>query len=167
MIRVLAVHKFHKSRVSLGFPTRFDTNRSVQPQKNVRGLTFRIRKKRGCTIYVKKIKALITTQLIVAAQLICAIVFFAYANNRFSHDAAHMEGVLVRSNASQILAIITHNLFLLLGGCPFLRMLLLYLIMHTICLYPRWCQLINARNYSWSQLASNEGNLIIILLSNN
>ena len=44
-----------------------------------------------CTIYVAKTKALMSC--VVTAQLICAFVF-AYAKNRFSHDAAHIIKVL-------------------------------------------------------------------------
>ena len=54
----------------------------------VTGLKFRIyRKKRDCTIYVAKTKALIS--FAVTAKLICVFVF-AYAKSRFSHDAAHL-----------------------------------------------------------------------------
>ena len=78
--------------MSLGFPTRSDTNRAVQPQKTVRGLKFqdlgsRYVDKRDCTIYIAKTKALISCA--VTAQLICVFVF-AYAKRRFSHDAAHL-----------------------------------------------------------------------------
>ena len=44
-------------------------------------------KKRDCTIYVAKTKALIS--FAVTAKLICVFVF-AYAKCRFSHDAAHI-----------------------------------------------------------------------------
>ena len=47
---------------------------------------FVYRKKRDCTIYVAKTKALIS--FAVTAKLICVFVF-AYAKIRFSHDAAH------------------------------------------------------------------------------
>ena len=47
------------------------------------------RKRRDRTIYVAKLKALISRAI--AAQLICAFVF-AYANSRFSHDAAQIIG---------------------------------------------------------------------------
>ena len=50
------------------------------------------RKKRDCTIYVVKTKALISCALTV--QLICAVVF-AYAKSRFSHDTAYIGMVLV------------------------------------------------------------------------
>ena len=60
-----------------------DTNRSVQLEAS----NFGLRKKRDCTIYVAKTKALIS--FAVTAKLICVFVF-AYANSRFSHDAAHM-----------------------------------------------------------------------------
>ena len=48
---------------------------------------FGFRKKRDCTIYIAKTKALIT--FAVTAKLICVFVF-AYAKSRFSHDAAHL-----------------------------------------------------------------------------
>ena len=48
---------------------------------------FGFRKKRACTIYVAKTKALI--RCAVTAQLICAFVF-AYAKISFSHDADHI-----------------------------------------------------------------------------
>ena len=48
---------------------------------------FGFRKKRNCTIYVAKTKALISCM--VTAQLICAFVF-AYALSRFSHDVAQI-----------------------------------------------------------------------------
>ena len=54
----------------------------------VRGLTFWIKIEEGfCPINVAKTKALI--RCAVTAQLICAFVF-AYAKDRFSHDAAHI-----------------------------------------------------------------------------
>ena len=49
-------------------------NQAVQPQKMATGLIFGFSKKKDCTIYVAKTKALIS----------CAFVF-AYAKNRFSH----------------------------------------------------------------------------------
>ena len=49
-------------------------------------LNFLYRKKRDCTIYVAKTKALI--RFAVTAKLICVFVF-AYAKSRFSHDAAY------------------------------------------------------------------------------
>ena len=42
------------------FPTRSDTNRSVQPQKMATSLKFGLKKKRDCTIHVAKTKALIS-----------------------------------------------------------------------------------------------------------
>ena len=44
-------------------------------------------KKRICTIYVPKTKALVSCA--VTVQLICAFVL-AYTKSRFSHDAAHI-----------------------------------------------------------------------------
>ena len=74
-----------------GFLTWYDTNQPVQSKKMAKSLEFRIyRKKRDCTIYVAKTKALISFG--VTAKLICVFVF-AYAKGRFSHDAAHMISV--------------------------------------------------------------------------
>ena len=47
---------------------------------------FVYKKKRDCTIYLAKTKALIS--FAITAKLICVFVF-AYAKSRFSHDAAH------------------------------------------------------------------------------
>ena len=49
-------------------------------------LNFGFRKKRDCTIYTAKTKALIS--FAVTAKLICVFVF-AYAKSQFPHDAAH------------------------------------------------------------------------------
>ena len=46
---------------------------------------FKFRKRRNCSFYIAKTKALISCA--VTAQLICVFVF-AYAKVRFSHDAA-------------------------------------------------------------------------------
>ena len=49
--------------MSMGFPTRFDTNRAVQLQKMARGLKIWIKDERDCTIYVVKkvlIKCVVT-----------------------------------------------------------------------------------------------------------
>ena len=54
---------------SSGFPTRSDTNRSVQSWKKAKILCFLILIQEDCNIHIAKIKALIT------AQLICAFVF--------------------------------------------------------------------------------------------
>ena len=72
--------------LSSGFPTRSYTKRAVQPQKIAKGVTF-LRKKRDCTIYKAKTKAL--TSYAVTAQLICAFVF-AYAKTGFLIYSAHM-----------------------------------------------------------------------------
>ena len=76
---------------SSGFPTRSDTNRPVQSQKQARSLKFLDLRRREIhtlsTICVAKTKALIS--FAVTAKLICAFVF-ALAKIRFSHDAAHM-----------------------------------------------------------------------------
>ena len=54
------------------FPTWSDTNRAVELQKMARGFE----KKKDCTIYVAKTKALIS--FAVTAKLVCVFVF-AYA----------------------------------------------------------------------------------------
>ena len=57
-----------------GSPTRSDTMRPAQSQKQARGLeSFVFKKKRHCTIYVAKKKVLISCA--VTAQLICSFVF--------------------------------------------------------------------------------------------
>ena len=55
-----------------GFLTRSDTNQEVQPQKLVRSLKFRFKKKRDCASCAVKTKALVS--FAVTAQLICAFV---------------------------------------------------------------------------------------------
>ena len=71
-------------------PTRSDTNRSVQSQKQARSLKFWIKKKE-CTIHAGKSKALIS--FAVTAKLICAFVF-TYVDCWFSHAAAHLYSLL-------------------------------------------------------------------------
>ena len=66
-----------------GFPTRSDINLAVQPQK-MSG--YRLRKQKDCTIYKKKVKALISC--VVTTQLICAPAYHN-AKSRISHDASH------------------------------------------------------------------------------
>ena len=75
-------------------PTRSDTNRAVQSQKQARSLKFRIKEEErlyypccDCTIRVAKTKVLISCA--VTAQLICAF-GFAYANCWFSDALAQM-----------------------------------------------------------------------------
>ena len=77
----------HEKTCLSGFLTRFDTNWAVQPQKMARGLECWIKKKRGCTIYVAKTKAMISCRM--TAQLIGTFVL-AYAKCRFSHNVAHI-----------------------------------------------------------------------------
>ena len=69
------------------FPTRSETNWAVQPQTMTRGLKFRIKEVKDCTICVVKTNALISCA--VTAQLICAF-FFAYVKSRFTQNAAQM-----------------------------------------------------------------------------
>ena len=57
------------------FPTWFDTNQAVQPQKMARGLKFRIKK-------VERLYYLFSENK--------AVFVFAYAKGWFSHDAARI-----------------------------------------------------------------------------
>ena len=66
-----------------------------------RGLNFRFRKKRDCTIYVAKTKTLIS--FAVTAKLICVFVF-AYAKWWFSHEAAHFSVVCRTKNVSNLVS---------------------------------------------------------------
>ena len=68
-------------KLSSGIPTRSDTNRAVQPQKMAIGLKFRIKVVEGLYYPCSENKG--------ADQLLIYFVF-AYAESRFSHDAAHM-----------------------------------------------------------------------------
>ena len=68
------------------FPTRSDTNQAVQPQKMARDSKFWFKEVEGL-YYAAESKALISCAVI--AQLICGFVF-AYANSRFSLDAANL-----------------------------------------------------------------------------
>ena len=61
---------------SSGFPTRFDTNRPVQSQKQARGLKFRLKVEEELYYLCGKRKVLISCAA--TAQLICVFVF-AYA----------------------------------------------------------------------------------------
>ena len=81
-----------QENLSLGFPTRSDTNQAVQPQKMARGLKFGLKKKRDCAIYEAKTMALISCA--VTAQLICAFVF-TYAKSRFSRNVAHDDSTVL------------------------------------------------------------------------
>ena len=70
-----------QQNLSLGFPTRSDTNRAVQPQKMARDLKFQIQEVEGLYYLCSENKG--------AEQL--RGLFFAYAKSRFSHDAAHLK----------------------------------------------------------------------------
>ena len=63
-------------KTTIGFPTRSDTKRSVQSQKQAKLWNFGFMKRRRCTTPVAKTNALISST--VTAKLICVIVF-AYA----------------------------------------------------------------------------------------
>ena len=68
-----------RENLSSRFPTRTCTNQALQPQKLARGLDFRI------IVLCSEKKG---TDHSATTQLICAFVF-AYAESRYSHDAAH------------------------------------------------------------------------------
>ena len=70
---------------SVLFSTMSHTNQAVQPQKMARSLKFGIYEVEGLYFLCSENKG--------AAQLICIFVF-AYAKNRFSHDAAHIVKVV-------------------------------------------------------------------------
>ena len=93
-----------KTGLRRGFPTRSDTNRSVE----ARNFRLNFKKKRHCTIRIAQTKALIS--FAVTAKLICAFVF-AYAKIRFSHDAARWKLSL---NAVKFELV----LFILHPNCP-------------------------------------------------
>ena len=71
-----------KENQSSGFPTRSDSNRSVQSQMQARSLKFWKKVEEELSYPCSESKG--------ADQLICTFVF-AYAKVRFSHDAAHMK----------------------------------------------------------------------------
>ena len=77
-----------QENLSLGSPTRSNTNPAVQPQKMGRGLKFQIQEvEKLYYMYVVKTKALISC--IVNAQLICPFIFVC-AIGTFSHDVAQI-----------------------------------------------------------------------------
>ena len=70
-----------------GFPTTSETNWFYSHRRWLEAGNFGFSKKRDCTIYVAKTKALISCGITV--QLICTFVF-AYAKSRFPRDVAHL-----------------------------------------------------------------------------
>ena len=70
------------------FPTRSDTNRTVQPQYMVRGLKFRIEEEEGLYYICSENKGADQLRTL-TPQLICAFAF-AYAKSKFSHDAGDL-----------------------------------------------------------------------------
>ena len=81
------IHKFEDiigaaspENLSLGFPTRSDTNRDKQPRKMARCWNFRIKKVEVLHFLCSEKKGVVITHLI-------CIFLFAYAKIRFSHDA--------------------------------------------------------------------------------
>ena len=82
---IYKLYELRHEKTSLkGFRPGPGTNQAVQPQKMARGLKFWIQELEGLCSENK-----CTDQLHSYRQLICAFVF-AYAKNRFSHDAAHV-----------------------------------------------------------------------------
>ena len=85
-----------RENLSLGLPTRSDTNQAVRTQKIARGLKFQIKEVdvlTYCTIYVVKTKALISSR--VTTQLVSTFVF-AYAKIRFSHDMVQILTLMLK-----------------------------------------------------------------------
>ena len=83
-------------KLSLGFPTRFDTNQTVQPQKMATAQKLRIYEEEGLYYLCCENKG--ADQLrSSSAQLICAFIF-AYAKSRFSHDSAHIVFSTLKKN---------------------------------------------------------------------
>ena len=72
-----------------GFRPGTTQTRLYSYRRWLEALNFRFRKKRDCTIYVSKTKALISFAVAVTAKLICVFVF-VYAKRWFSHDAAQI-----------------------------------------------------------------------------
>ena len=62
VLNFLDTLKFEKEigALYLGIPTSIDTNQAVKQQKMARGLKFWTKKRRNCTIYVAKSKAVIS-----------------------------------------------------------------------------------------------------------
>ena len=73
--------------LSLGFPTRSDTNRAVQPQRMATGWKFPIYVVEGLYYLCSENKGAVS--FMVTTKLICAF-DFAYAEERFSHDTAQI-----------------------------------------------------------------------------
>ena len=73
---------------SLGFPTRSDTNRAVQPQKMARGLKFRIYKVEGLYYLCSENKDADQLRSYCAADLCLC---FRIWKSWFSHNAAHID----------------------------------------------------------------------------
>ena len=69
------------------FPNSSDTNRAVRPQKLAKGLKFRKLEEEGAAYLCSENKG--ANPVRGHAKLICVFVF-AYAKNRFSHDAAQL-----------------------------------------------------------------------------
>ena len=77
----------HLTRDAKKIGLRFDTNQTVQSQKQARSLKFRIYKDEEL-YYVAKSKALVSCAVIAHAQLICAF-DFAKVKICFSHYVVH------------------------------------------------------------------------------
>ena len=73
--------------MSSGYLNRSNTNRAVQPHKMARGMKIRTYKEENLYYPCSENKG--ADQLCVTAKLICGFVF-AYAKDRFAHDAAQL-----------------------------------------------------------------------------
>ena len=88
MTRLLLLSHVARKPV-LGFPTRFDTNRTVQPQKMVSVLIYRIKKVEGLYYPCSEKKG--ADQLCRYPTTDLHFCFSAFAKSRFSHDAAQLK----------------------------------------------------------------------------
>ena len=77
----------HEKTNNLGFRPGLTQTRLCSHRSRLEARNFGFKKKRDCTIYVAKTKALIS--FAVTAKLICAFVF-AYADCWFSHALAQI-----------------------------------------------------------------------------
>ena len=78
-----------RENLSLGFPTRFDTNWAVEPKKTARCLIMSHLGRRWIVLSVAKTTALISCAV---AALLIFIFVFVCTKIRFSHDEAHVRG---------------------------------------------------------------------------
>ena len=89
---IIAYEPVREKTNNLGFQPGLTQTRLYSHRSRLEACNFGFRKKKDCTIFVAKTKALISCA--VTAQLICGFVF-AYANCWFSHAQAHTASILL------------------------------------------------------------------------